>query len=162
MLLFNNPTVILEKLLYTYFGNYIPSDIYEFPLEIGSPLKFFANGNITKLRFYKPIEETGSHTMRIWDTFGTELTSVSFGSTFVGWNEATLSSPFPVLENEVYIISVNANAFFSIAYSNPVEPSSSLVRLNNTNGRYSVSIGSFPNSGTDDGSYYFTDVVFEV
>ena len=149
---------------YSYFGDFIPSSTYTYNLEVGIPLTFLADGNITKLRFYMPDGETGTHTMKIWSDNGDLLVTLPVDNSVIGWNEQALETPFAVLNGETYRISVNANELFSLASGgNPITPNpdSPIQTLNNTNGRYNPNVGNFPDQGDGDGDYYFVDVVFQ-
>lgn len=148
---------------YTYFGDYAPTDIYNFGLEIGNRFVFSQSGQITKLRFYKPESETGTHTLKLWDSQTEELiTSVETSSTVTGWLEVELVSPVAIAIGDILVVSVNTNNDFSIlSGTNPIDNPSSPIQLYNQNSIYTVNSGSFPTSGGNDGDFYFVDVVFE-
>jgi hypothetical protein len=78
-------------------------------------------GQVSALRFYKGLNNTGTHTGTLWNSNGTLLASVVFsGETASGWQQQSLTTPITLQPNVTYIV----------AYHSP-------------NGRYSGSDGYF-------------------
>ncbi len=149
---------------YSYFGDFIPTVTAAYSnLVLATPLTFLADGNITKLRFYMPSGETGSHTMKIWSNSGELLLTLPFDNSVAGWNEQSLQTPFAIVNGDSYRISVNVNTLLSqFVGSNPIAPNSSPVQIpEGLSGYYSFDVDAFPDDGQGDNGFYFADVIFE-
>ncbi len=128
-------------------------------------MKFTTNrsGVVTAIRHYKsPSEPAAGHVGKIWSASGTLLATVNFSSESVsGWQQASLSTPFPVQAGVVYVVSVN----ISTHYPGRVNGlASTLVRgnLSSVNDGASTLFGPpgvFPTL-TYFNNNYFRDVVF--
>ena len=65
-------------------------------------------GQVTAIRFWKDVKETGTHTGRIWSAKGRLLTSVIFTSeTASGPQQQALDAPLAIAANTIYVVSVN-------------------------------------------------------
>ncbi|WP_346319209.1 DUF4082 domain-containing protein [Chitinophaga sp. YIM B06452] len=134
------------------------------PYEMGMKFKSTQIGNITQIRYYKYSGETGTHIGRLWSAGGTELASVTFtGETASGWQTATLSTPYEIVANTVYVVTVNSNTRYGatpggLASAVTNGPLSTVV---GSNGVFGTTLGAFPTS-TYNGGNYFRDVTFEV
>lgn len=149
-------------------------------VELGVKVKASTNGYITALRFYKPIIATStSHIGNIWNASGTKLATVTFtNESDYGWQEAKLSSPLRVYENQVYIISYGSTEAVYMASANALtgqnfasgyltayaDQSSENTATGSTtrNGVFTTSANTYPSSGSPNGSYYWVDAVFSV
>ena len=79
-------------------------------IEVGTKFRTDLNGQITALRFYKSAKNTGTHTGHLWSAAGTLLGSVTFaGESASGWQQATLTPPVPILQDQVYVASYHTN-----------------------------------------------------
>jgi len=137
--------------------------------ELGLKFQSGRAGQITAIRYWRSPGDTGAHVGNIWlGTGGTDplniapLTTVTFtNETAAGWQQQALPQPLAIAANTVYIVSVNANAYF------PASGGALLTSVANGNLRtvadyhngVSGSTGAFP---TDDyqNTNYFRDVVF--
>lgn len=146
-------------------------------LELGVKVKPTTNGYITAIRFYKPITSTETaHTGKIWSSTGTQLASVSFANeTDYGWQEARLSTPLQVNENQLYIISYgtttavyqatasghgsNLGAEYLVAHADNSSENAA-TGSGNRNGVFTTTAGNYPGTGSTNGSYYWIDAVF--
>ncbi len=146
-------------------------------VELGVKIKPSTDGYITQLRFYKPITSTEtSHTGHIWDSAGNNLATVSFsGESDFGWQDAKLSSPLHVSEGQVYILSygtttatyvatqeltgANISNGYLTAYADQSSENTT-TGSGTRNGVFSNTPGTYPNSGSTNGSYYWIDAVF--
>jgi hypothetical protein len=131
--------------------------------ELGMKFRSTQAGQITKIRYYKPAGETGTHIGRIWSATGTQLASVTFtGETTSGWQEMALATPLNISANTTYVVSVNNNSLYAVT-SNGLQSSISNGSLSTVadgaNGVYNDTPGLFP-SETWNNSNYFRDVVF--
>ena len=133
-------------------------------------VKFTADvdGNITGIRFYKAIDNTGTHTGNLWTTSGTLLGTVVFtGETVSGWQQANFTSPIAVTAGTTYIASYftsTGHYAYDFAYFNSAFDNAPLHALVNTvsgpNGVYLYSSQSAFPTQTYGGSNYWVDVVF--
>lgn len=146
--------------------------------ELGVKVKPSTNGYITALRFYKPIISTEtSHTGHIWDSAGNNLATVTFsGESDYGWQEAKLSSPLAVRQNQLYVLSygtttatyvASQGAFTGANISNGYLTAYADGSTENTatgsgthNGVFTTTAGSYPGTGSTGGNYYLVDAVF--
>jgi len=71
-------------------------------------LKFFSDvpGTVTGIRFYKGLDNTGTHVGNLWSSTGANLATVTFsGETASGWQQANFPAPFSIAANTTYIVS---------------------------------------------------------
>lgn len=146
--------------------------------ELGVKVKASTNGYITSLRFYKPVISTeSSHTGNIWSSTGTNLATVSFSNeSEYGWQEAKLSAPLRVNENQVYVLSygtttstyvasqgaltgINLGGSYLKAYADQSSENTA-TGSGTRNGVFTTTAGNYPGSGSTNGSYYWIDAVF--
>ena len=131
--------------------------------ELATKITVDAPSSLTAIRFWKDAKETGTHTVRLWSSAGTVLASlpVTGETTGAGWQQATFATPIALAANTVYIVSVNANAFFSTTRSGLATPlTSGIAHTANDikNGVYGASAGLFPTNSFSS-TNYFVDVV---
>ena len=139
-------------------------------LELGVRFTSNINGLITGVRFYKGVNNTGTHIGHLWSSTGTLLASATFtGETASGWQQVTFSTPVAITANTVYVASyfsptgdfpVDRNYFAASGVNNP--PLQALVNGSGgaLNGIYSYgSTSLFPTSSYQS-SNYWVDVVF--
>ncbi len=120
------------------------------------------DGQVTGVRFYKGVNNTGSHTGTLWAADGSVLATGTFGSeSTTGWQTLTFASPVTVRQGTAYVASYRTtvgrysatpNAFAAADLSRPP------LRVTSTAGAYTYGTG-FP-SGVSSTSY-LVDVVFE-
>jgi hypothetical protein len=125
------------------------------------------SGYVTGVRFFKGLNNTGTHVGNLWSITGTLLATVTFGSeTTSGWQLAYFPSPVAVSANTSYVISYNApnghyaadNGYLTNALSNP--PLLGLADgKNGPNGVYQYGAGGFPTTGASATSFW-VDPVF--
>jgi len=134
------------------------------PYEMGMKFKSTKIGKITEIRYYKYSGETGTHIGRLWSASGTELANVTFtGETASGWQTATLSTPYEITVNTVYVVTVNSNNRYGatsggLEYAITNGPLSTVV---GSNGVFGTTLGAFPTSSYNN-TNYFRDITFEV
>jgi uncharacterized repeat protein (TIGR01451 family) len=134
------------------------------PVELGLRFAVDAPVQLTRIRFYKDPQETGSHVGRIWDEDGAELAQATFSDeTVSGWQEATLSSPLLLSPGETYVASVGINEKFVMSHGqlSTVHSSGPLRSLaDGHNGVYAPGLGVFPTETFAESNYH-VDVVVE-
>ena len=142
------------------------------PVEVGVQFAPTVSGFITGIRFYKNLENTGTHVGNLWTRGttgdGTLLGSVVFTSeSGSGWQQATFASPIAVTANTIYVASYFAPtgnyartaSGLAARVTNPP-----LIALSDSesggNGLYRYAATSaYPNQ-TFGSSNYWVDVVF--
>ena len=76
------------------------------PIELGVKFTSSSSGSITGIRFYKGINNTGTHVGNLWSSTGTLLASATFtGESASGWQQVNFSSPVAITANTVYVAS---------------------------------------------------------
>jgi hypothetical protein len=131
--------------------------------ELGTKFVLDSPATLASIRFWKDAKETGSHTARLWSSTGTLLATlpVTGETPGGGWQQANFATPVALSANTVYIVSVNANAFFSTTRSGLATPLTSGIARSAAdikNGVYGASAGLFPASSFSS-TNYFVDVV---
>jgi hypothetical protein len=155
----------------TLFTSQTPETSYsDGPYELGVKWTSSQPGEITKMRFYRALDETEDggeffvHLGRIWDEAGNLLATVPFagasGRTGEGWESVPLFQPLPIEAGKTYVASVNVLREYvatPAGLASPVTngPLSSIA--DGSNGVYSVTPGRFPTESYND-TNYFVDV----
>ncbi|MFP5365198.1 MAG: DUF4082 domain-containing protein [Thermoleophilia bacterium] len=139
------------------------------PIEVGMKFRSDEDGFITGLRFYKQINNTGTHVGHLWSAGGQQLAEATFtNETASGWQEVTLAKPVAINANTTYVTSYFAAAgrfgfspgYFSTAASRP--PLTGLANgVDGGNGVYKYGAASaFPDESFN-ATNYWVDAVFE-
>ncbi|MBM7511926.1 hypothetical protein JOD65_001470 [Nocardioides cavernae] len=120
------------------------------------------NGQVTGIRFYKGVNNTGSHTGTLWAADGTVLATGTFtDESTTGWQTLTFATPVTVRKDTAYVASYRTTvgrysatpgAFAAADVSRPP------LRVTSTAGAYTYGTG-FPINSTS--TSYLVDVVFE-
>lgn len=158
----------------TIFTTQVPTDFDSAtgPYELGTRFKVTEDGFITKVRIYTHEEESGVHTVRIWNRgertviAGPYQWNVQAGTT--GWQEFELPEAVRIAKDTDYIVAVSSNRS-TLYYARGKDSSNSFeTPINNRNlvtyvgsGLFSVILGDMPYR-TKDNYSYFRDVVFVV
>jgi hypothetical protein len=126
--------------------------------EQGIEFSASVSGEITHIRFWKAVGETGQHVGRIWNTAGQELAEVTFNcETASGWQQAALSTPLPITAGVRYRVTYNINTLVAKTF-NVLDSPITIGPLTGWGSWFSTPAGTFPTSGS--GSNLFADVVF--
>jgi len=137
-------------------------------VEVGVKFQSAVAGSINGMRFYKDVNNTGTHTGHLWTSGGTLLASVTFtGESSSGWQTATFSSPISISASTLYIISYHTPSgrfsytsnYFTSAWTNgPLTAPDSTS--SGGNGVYTIGgSGSFPTSSASSPNFW-VDVIF--
>ena len=130
--------------------------------ELGVKLQVDTPEQLTSVRFYKAVGETGSHTATIWTSNGVSLGSVAFANeTASGWQQQALTTPLQLQPNTTYVVSVNANGRYAVTLNGLASQVSSgplHTVADGLNGVYNGTLGGFPDQSYQS-SNYFLDVV---
>ena len=131
--------------------------------ELGTKVTLDEPMQLSAVRFYKDVRETGAHMARVWTGGGTLLAQATFtNETASGWQRQALGTPLTLSANTTYVVSVNANSFFGVTTSGLLSqvvsgPLRSVA--DGANGVYGSAAGVFP-SQSYSSSNYFVDGVF--
>jgi hypothetical protein len=133
------------------------------PVTLG--LQFTANssGYVTGVRFYKQVDNTGSHIGSLWSSTGTLLASGTFtGESASGWQELDLTTPVAITANTTYVVSYHTDTGHYALTSNGLtsaDTNGPLTALA-AGGLYTYgSANAFP-TDTYNASNYWVDVVY--
>ena len=75
-------------------------------VNLGIQFQAASNGTITGIRFYKEVDNTGTHTGSLWSSTGALLATGTFSSeTASGWQELDFSTPVAVTAGTTYVAS---------------------------------------------------------
>lgn len=138
------------------------------PVELGVKFTSEVDGYVTGVRFYKNVENDGTHTGSLWSLDGTRLVVGSFeNETPSGWQQMTFTSPVLITAETVYVVSYQTStgygqvvgAFTGAGFDHaPLHvPADGVV---GPNGVYAYGTHVFPQEGWL-GSNNYVDVVFE-
>ena len=84
------------------------------PVEMGVKFQTSAPGAVTAIRFYKGVQNIGTHVGHLWTSTGTLLSSATFSNeTASGWQQVNLPSPVTLTLGTSYIVSYHTNGFYS-------------------------------------------------
>jgi hypothetical protein len=133
------------------------------PDELG--VKFYSDvsGTVTAIRFYKGVNNTGTHVGHLWDSNGHLLATATFtNESASGWQQVSLATPVQIQANTVYIASYwdphgnNASDqhYFTSQYNN-----APLHAVSGPNGVYNYDASSYPASSYASTNYW-VDVAF--
>ncbi|WP_367127462.1 DUF4082 domain-containing protein [Saccharothrix sp. HUAS TT1] len=79
------------------------------PIELGVKVRFGGRGEVTGVRFYKGLGNTGTHTGSLWASTGVLLATGTFtDETTAGWQVLTFDRPVPVEPGVTYVASYHA------------------------------------------------------
>ncbi|WP_414542655.1 N,N-dimethylformamidase beta subunit family domain-containing protein [Nostoc sp. CCY0012] len=96
-------------------------------VELGVKFRSQVNGYITGMRFYKGLQNTGTHEGTLWSNNGTQLARATFiNESASGWQQVNFSNPVEITANTTYVASYHTNV-----------------------GRYSLNEGYFASFGVD-------------
>lgn len=128
--------------------------------ELGLRFKASVNGIILAIKYWRSPADNTAHVGKIWSEEVTLLYSENFlGETASGWQTQNLATPFQVIANTSYRVSVNCQygyAYGSRGFEGALSKGNLFAPIGA--GCYS-SRGSFPNTVFNNNNYY-RDVIF--
>jgi probable HAF family extracellular repeat protein len=137
-------------------------------VELGVKFQSAVAGSITAIRFYKGLQNTGTHVGHLWDASGTLLATATFSNESAdGWQQVDFSSPVSIMPNTIYVASyhtdqgfysVNDN-YFASTHANGLLTAPATDSASG-NGVYAYGSTSFFPADTYLASNYWVDVVF--
>lgn len=136
-------------------------------ISLGMKFQSSVNGQVTGIRFYKAVNNVGTHVGQLWTNTGSLLGSVTFtNETASGWQQATLSTPISITAGQIYVVSYHSSqGFYSTSQSffNTTSSNGPLTAIANTlslNGLYLYTTSpAFPVNSYA-ASNYWVDIVF--
>ena len=139
------------------------------PVEVGVKFRASTDGLITGIRYYKPVETSGTHVGSLWTSTGTRLGQVSFtNESASGWQQASFATPIPVTAGTTYVASYFSPTRYSVSsryFATAATTRGPLTALQDGtaggNGvyRYTSTPSTFPDQ-TWQSENYWVDVVF--
>ena len=132
--------------------------------ELGVKFTADANGTIDGIRFYKGLQNTGTHIADLWSSTGALLATATFtNESASGWQEADFSSPVAITAGTTYVASYHTNvgeysATDDYFTSNVI--SGDLTAPASGNGLYAYGSGSVFPTSTYGSTNYWVDVVY--
>jgi hypothetical protein len=79
-------------------------------VNLGLQFQASSSGFVSGVRFYKEIDNTGTHIGSLWSSTGTLLATGTFSNESAsGWQELDFSSPVAVTANTTYVVSYHTN-----------------------------------------------------
>jgi hypothetical protein len=134
-------------------------------VELGVQFQASTGGLVKGIRFYKGFYNVGPHTVNLWTSNGTLLTTgLSVGESLTGWQTVTFSAPVRIDAGTTYLASYHTEGYwsstenyFTSTYTNgplTVQPGGSVYA-------YSNNPGTFPTNSPSSKANYWVDVVFD-
>jgi hypothetical protein len=141
------------------------------PVELGLKFRSDVNGYVKGVRFYKSVNNTGTHIGSLWPITGgtTPLASAVFtNETPSGWQEVLFDVPVAVTANTTYVVSYHTNighyaatgAYFSTLGVDRAPLHALSTAAGGGNGVFGYGASQFPTS-TFNATNYWVDVVFD-
>jgi hypothetical protein len=146
-----------------------PTAIDSDDIELGMKFRSNISGQVTGVRFYKRVSNTGTHIGTLWSSAGVPLATATFtNETASGWQQVSFSSPVNITANTTYVISYHAPkgnyAFTTHFFTGAGLTNGPLTALQSgvdgNNGVYKYGSGAiYPDQSFNDANYW-VDVVF--
>ncbi|WP_407938897.1 DUF4082 domain-containing protein [Nocardioides sambongensis] len=132
------------------------------PVTLGMRFSADVGGTVTGVRFYKGVNNTGTHTGSLWSASGALLAQGTFtGESTTGWQTLTFDEPVGITKDTDYIVSYRTEVGRYSATPNAFATSDlsrGPLNVTSSSGAYTYGSG-FPSSTSP--SSYLVDVVFE-
>nr|WP_280113395.1 DUF4082 domain-containing protein [Lutibaculum baratangense] len=132
-------------------------------VELGMRFVSSQSGQITGIRYYKSVQDVGTHTGALWTSTGTLLATGTFtNETASGWQTLTFSDPVSVTAGTTYVASYHSNGryYADAGYFSTSRSNGPLTAPAGANGVYRYGTGTvFPNASYNS-SNYWVDVLF--
>jgi hypothetical protein len=137
--------------------------------ELGVKFRTEQAGFIKGVKFYKGVNNTGTHIGSLWTSAGVKLSSATFvNESATGWQQASFAAPIPVNANTTYVASYHApvggyaadQGFFTSAGVDDVPLHALANGVSGPNGVFTYSQNPFFPGDTFNSTNYWVDVVF--
>lgn len=120
-------------------------------------------GTITGIRYYRGVNDLGTHTGSLWTSTGTLLATATFtNETASGWQQVNFATPVSITAGTTYVASYHSNGHYAATagYFSSNHVNGPLTAAAGNNGVYAYgSANLFPNN-TFGATNYWVDVVF--
>ena len=156
----------------TYKSTDLPEKLDSFdgnPNELGAKFRVGVPAQVTGVRFYKSVANTGTHLGKLWTTSGKLLASGTFGTeTATGWQTMSFAKPVSIAANTTYIVSYytpTGHYSYTSGYFNSKGAGDGIVKqlqsgVSGPNGVYKYGAGGgFPNLSWGNTNYWVDAVV---
>jgi Domain of unknown function (DUF4082)/Cadherin-like domain len=133
------------------------------PINLGVRFVSAADGTITGIKYYKSVDDTGTHTGSLWSSTGTLLATATFtNETASGWQTVILSNPVSITAGEIYVASFHSNGHYTdtTGYFGAAHINSVLTAPGGDNGVFTYGSDSLFPSETFGATNYWVDVLF--
>lgn len=139
-------------------------------VELGVKFKSAVNGKVLGIRFYKGLQNSGTHTGSLWTTEGTLLATGTFkNETSTGWQQLLFIDPVVIQANTVYVVSyytpVGNYIFLPNFFTHKSISNSFLTALSSDedgpNGVFKYGPGGIFPTDSFNNTNYWVDVVFK-
>jgi hypothetical protein len=132
-------------------------------VNLGLQFQASSSGKVVGIRFYKEVDNTGTHIGSLWSATGTLLASGTFSAeTASGWQELDFATPVAITANTTYVVSYHTDTGHYAATSGGLAAPVTNGALTATvgGGLYSYdSANVFPTNSFNN-SNYWVDVVY--
>lgn len=134
------------------------------PLQVNLGVQFVASvdGRILGIKYYRGINDIGTHTGSLWSSTGTLLATAAFtDETASGWQTVTFSSPVAITAGTTYIASYHSDGHYAATdnYFTTAHTSGPLTAPA-SNGLFTYGSANLLPTSTYQGSNYWVDVTF--
>jgi hypothetical protein len=132
-------------------------------VELGTRFTAVTAGQATGVRFYKTVENRGTHTGALWTSTGTLLAKVSFtAESTTGWQTATFAKPVTLSAGTSYVVSYHtpAGRYFATERFIGTSVSANLQVPSSNVGVYAYGTTSNFPTNTWHASQYWVDLTF--
>jgi len=133
------------------------------PVNLGVKFTASSSGFIAGVRFYKEVDNTGSHIGSLWSSTGTLLASGTFSNeTASGWQELDFSSPVAVTAGTTYVASYFTSTGHYAATTNGLSSAvtNGPLTAQASGGVFAYGSGNAFPSTSFNASNYWVDVVY--
>jgi hypothetical protein len=140
------------------------SDSDNVQVNLGVRFTSSSAGFITGLKYYKGVNDTGTHTGTLWSASGTLLATATFtNETASGWQTVMFSSPVAITSQTTYVASYHSNGHY-VATSNYFSTdhvSGVLTAAGGNNGVYAYGTGNLFPTASFGATNYWVDVILD-
>jgi hypothetical protein len=142
-----------------------PADISDTdPSQVNLGVRFVASqsGQILGIKYYKGVNDIGTHTGSLWSSTGTLLATATFtNETASGWQTVTFSNPVTITAGTTYVASYHSDGHYAATTNYFTTPhTSGPLTASTSNGLYTYGTGNLFPTSTYQASNYWADVIF--
>lgn len=138
------------------------SDGDTFQVNLGVRFTSSASGFITGIKYYKGVNDTGSHTGSLWSINGTLLATATYiNETASGWQTVIFSDPVAITAQTTYVASFHSNGHYASTgnYFTSDHVSGVLTAAGGSNGVYAYGNDNLFPTSTFGATNYWVDVI---